>query len=503
LGLTGSPLAEYAGTATVTATLSATYSLPVTVNLAFSGTATPTTDYTASANSIAIPAGSTSGSIALTAVQDTVSDPNETIIVDIDTVANGTETGTQQVTATITDDDPAPAVTSFTAYNDFVTSYTANANVTHWGWPQVGTSQILKDETSGATVTPTMTLTHLNTVDNGDGPGAEIGASTPAGQIFNGKVAGQGKVIYYGNAGNWWFNVEFAGLDNNKTYEVATFTDRGNSNYDNKRWTLISLVGSDSSNYACSAGTGNYKISETAVSQDSGYNTIEGDVAKWTGIKPGADGKFSVNFTFATDAQIPAAYRATNSDGYGYAPAGLMLRETTPANQPPTFAGYAVSGTTNQPLSIYPAKILAEASDPDGDAISLTKVFGPSAQGGTVALTTTSVDYTPPANYVGTDTFEVEITDAHGVKAWGLVTVTLAAAPSGVGQNQTDFTILPDGKVDMVFRGIPGRNYTIQRSPDLTNWSDLATVPAGADGKIPYIDPNPLVPNGFYRTKSN
>ncbi|MCX6924991.1 MAG: Ig-like domain-containing protein [Verrucomicrobia bacterium] len=112
LALTGSPIAEAGGVATVTATLSAAYPQPVTVNLAFSGTATLSTDYTPSATNIVIAAGSTNGSITLTAVQDTLyENPNETIVVDIDTVVNGTESGTQQVTAIITDDDPAPVVT--------------------------------------------------------------------------------------------------------------------------------------------------------------------------------------------------------------------------------------------------------------------------------------------------------------------------------------------------------------------------------------------------------
>ena len=111
LSLTGSPLAEAGGVATVTATLSAASGLPVTVNLAFSGTATLTTDYTRSSTSITIPAGSTTGSITLTAVPDTVDESDETIVVDIETIINGIENGTQQVTATITDDDPAPTVT--------------------------------------------------------------------------------------------------------------------------------------------------------------------------------------------------------------------------------------------------------------------------------------------------------------------------------------------------------------------------------------------------------
>ncbi len=110
LGLSGSPMAEAGGVATVAATLSAVSGQNVTVNLAFSGTATLTSDYTRSGTSISIPAGSLSGSITLTAVQDSIDEANETIIVDIETVVNATESGTQQVTAIITDDDAVPAV---------------------------------------------------------------------------------------------------------------------------------------------------------------------------------------------------------------------------------------------------------------------------------------------------------------------------------------------------------------------------------------------------------
>src|SRR5439155_10643262 len=105
LRLTGSPMAEAGGVATVTATLSRVYSQTVTVDLAFSGTATLTSDYTPSGTSIVIPPGNTTGSITLTAVQDSIDEVDETIIVDISSVTNGAESGTQQVTTTIIDDD--------------------------------------------------------------------------------------------------------------------------------------------------------------------------------------------------------------------------------------------------------------------------------------------------------------------------------------------------------------------------------------------------------------
>ena len=89
----------------VTATLSNAYGANTTVDLSFSGTATNMTDYTRSASSIIIPAGSTTGSITINNVDDALFEDDETVIVDIASVTNGNESGTQQITYTILDDD--------------------------------------------------------------------------------------------------------------------------------------------------------------------------------------------------------------------------------------------------------------------------------------------------------------------------------------------------------------------------------------------------------------
>jgi len=110
LGLAGSPLAENGGTATITATLSNLSYQNVTVNLGYTGTATGEgTDYSAAA-SITINTGSLSNTTSITGVDDALGEGNETVIVDISSVTNGTENGPQQVTATITDDDYAITV---------------------------------------------------------------------------------------------------------------------------------------------------------------------------------------------------------------------------------------------------------------------------------------------------------------------------------------------------------------------------------------------------------
>jgi hypothetical protein len=111
LGMDQTTIAESAGAAIVTATLSQVAALDVTVNLAFTGTATLGTDYTAApGTSIVITAGQLSGTATLTAVADGIYEGgNENIVVDIDSVLNALEDGTQQVTVTITEGDLQPA----------------------------------------------------------------------------------------------------------------------------------------------------------------------------------------------------------------------------------------------------------------------------------------------------------------------------------------------------------------------------------------------------------
>jgi uncharacterized repeat protein (TIGR02543 family) len=171
LNVSGSSMAEAGGVATVTANLASAVSLPVTVNLAFSGTATLTSDYTRSGTSITIPAGSLSRSVTLTAVQDALDESDETLVVDISSVVNGTESGTQRVTATIMDDDstvtfdaqggvtPSPAskiVTFGATYGALAT--TTRSGYTFSGW-WTGTGGTGTEVTAATTVTITSAQT--------------------------------------------------------------------------------------------------------------------------------------------------------------------------------------------------------------------------------------------------------------------------------------------------------------------------------------------------------
>ena len=107
-------------TVTVTATLSNAYGANTTVNLAFSGTAIGSgVDYSVSSSSITVNAGATTGTMNILNVNDALYEGNETVIVDILSVTNGTESGIQQQTYTIIEDDPLPTASLIlrTIYN--------------------------------------------------------------------------------------------------------------------------------------------------------------------------------------------------------------------------------------------------------------------------------------------------------------------------------------------------------------------------------------------------
>lgn len=129
LGVSGTTLAENGGSRSVTATLSTTSPQTVTVNLGFTGAAVAGTDYSSTAGVITIFSGSTSGNVVLTGLDDDVDEGNESIVIDIVSVTNGMEQGTQQALITIIDDDSAgvtvtPQTGLTTDENGLTDSYT-------------------------------------------------------------------------------------------------------------------------------------------------------------------------------------------------------------------------------------------------------------------------------------------------------------------------------------------------------------------------------------------
>lgn len=106
LDLSVATFSENGGTATVTALLGNSSESNVTVNLAFVGDALYGLDYTASATTIVINAGSTSGSITLTGLDDGSLEDPEQVTVGIASTVNASKVLPYSVTAEVISDDP-------------------------------------------------------------------------------------------------------------------------------------------------------------------------------------------------------------------------------------------------------------------------------------------------------------------------------------------------------------------------------------------------------------
>jgi ELWxxDGT repeat protein len=97
--------------------------------------------------------------------------------------------------------------------------------------------------------------------------------------------------------------------------------------------------------------------------------------------------------------------------------------EGTPIAAPDVFT--VVSG---QVLTVAGPGLLANDSDPNGDAIIAANFTNPSAQGGVVSMVTDgSFTYTPPAGFVGTDSFTYRISDGVLFSEFATVTINVTA----------------------------------------------------------------------------
>ena len=93
-------------------------------------------------------------------------------------------------------------------------------------------------------------------------------------------------------------------------------------------------------------------------------------------------------------------------------------------NDPPVANADTAASSEAWPVSI---NVLANDTDPDGDAVSLDSVTQPAH--GTAVISGSAVAYTPAPGFSGVDTFSYDVSDGQGGTATGTVTVTVSATP--------------------------------------------------------------------------
>ena len=212
------------------------------------------------------------------------------------------------------------AVTRKVVYNDlnpvtgdanaaFVTKYTYTAN-----------NASLIDSATGLSLPWTITGTTVGGYDP-DHPtnGGQVNAGTDAGNIFgfSGAVIVDLINSIELDEAAWDNIITFNNLNPDKTYNITLTANRDNEAYANQRYSKVTIEGAD--DYTNASSVGVIVNSSASVSFSVGYNTVNGYVATWTGIRTGADGSFS----------IKSQWDNSQPGDKGYAMTAFRLEEIT------------------------------------------------------------------------------------------------------------------------------------------------------------------------------
>ena len=193
----------------------------------------------------------------------------------------------------------------------------------------------------------------------------------------------------------------------------------------------------------------------------------------------------------AYKAQGPVTLDVLDSAGVSSTSPGGAGVSLTIANVPPVVVVVPHSFTRpeNLSLKISLTDLLAGATDANHDTLRVSRVDTPSAGGASVTLDSTYVFYTP--NSAGTgDTFTYHVSDGHGGTATGTATINVAVQHSGLAS-----ITVSGATVTVTLFGIPGTQYDVQRSLDLSTWTTLSTsvtptppITAAGDGEVIFTD---------------
>ena len=156
-----------------------------------------------------------------------------------------------------------------------------------------------------------------------------------------------------------------------------------------------------------------------------------------------SDATQTMSHSLAITGLLPSTtyhFRVTSTDGGGQSvSSGDFTFVTLEQNDPPI--ALADNATTNEDVAVV-INVLANDSDPNGDALSLESLGQP-ANGIVTINVDQSVTYTPSLDFNGSDSFTYVVGDTGGESSTGTVSVTvLAVNDSPVAQSQTASTII-------------------------------------------------------------
>ncbi|HEY8358775.1 MAG TPA: tandem-95 repeat protein, partial [Ramlibacter sp.] len=230
------------------------------------------------------------------------------------------------------------------------------------------------------------------------------------------------------------------------------------------------------------AGNAATTAEDTAVTRDLLANdSFESAARSITAVTNGAHGTVTIVDAALGLVRYTPDANYTGTDAYTYTVTAGGVSETvtvnvtiTPANDPVTFSGDR-SGTGNEDAGPITGALRA-ADAADGMSAPAFTVVGAAAHGtASINAATGAWTYTPTADYNGTDSFTVRVTDDAGNTATRVITLTVGAVRDIAGNAAT---VAEDGSVTSGLLG----NDSFEGTPTMT------AVTNGANGTVTIID---------------
>jgi hypothetical protein len=361
--------------AVFTVTLSAASGQTVSVNYATAdGTATQPADYTNTSGTLTFTAGTTTRTITVPVIGETVPEANETFFVNLSGAVNATIIDNQGV-GTITNDDVPVTIAPTTLPNGTVAAaysqtVTASGGVAPYGFAI----------TAGAVPTG-LTLS----------PGGVLSGTPTAGGTFNFTVSATDTSPFPGPfVGSQAYTVVIA-----PPTIVLPATALPGATLGSAYTTSI---------LPASGGTAPYDYAVTAGALPGGLN-LNAATGAITGT-PSALGTFNFSITATDSSTGTGPYTATQSYSIG------VIDVPPVANAVTTTVAYNAAAT---PVTL----------NITGGAPTTVAIATP-ASNGTAIATGTSITYQPTAGYAGPDSFTYTASNSGGTSASATVTVTVS-----------------------------------------------------------------------------
>ena len=243
---------------------------------------------------------------------------------------------------------------------------------------------------------------------------------------------GQGSLTFNAN-GSYRFapGSDFDDLADGESREVVftyTATDE-NGGVSAPATVTITVTGANDAPVAIEASV--ETLEDTSIIQLdvlANVTDIDGDALTLVSVESEAGGTITVN-EGGTINYAPAenyfgsdtlTYVAT--DPAGASVTGSISIDIIAVNDAPVVVGETI--VTDEDSAVNNIVVLTNDSDIEGDALSVTEAS--SVNGGAVTINEDgTLNYTPPANFNGTDTIEYTVTDAGGAASVGAVLVTV------------------------------------------------------------------------------